>query len=109
MTRGFVWGYYHSDDGNTYALQVDADYAGMSERGWVTPAASGTIVFPRGWTPRRVIGLDDRGKLQVAVVASVTADLWTGAATTFTINGSDELPHTVNVTLRKAERNQVKP
>jgi len=109
MTRGFSWGYYHSDDGNIYALQVDADYLVMAERGWVGPAAPGTIVYPRGWTPRRVVGLDDRGKLQQAVVADVTADLWTGASTTFTINGSDELPHTVNVILRKAERNQVRP
>lgn len=109
MTRGFIWGYYQSDDTNTYALQVDADYFGMSERGWTGPAISGTHVYPRGWTPRRVIGLDERGKLQEAVVASVTAPLWTGATTTFQINGTDELPHTVNVIARKAERLQIRP
>lgn len=81
----------------------------MPERGWVTPAAPGTYVYPRGWTPRRVIGLDDRGKVQEAMVASTTADLWTGAATTFTINGTDELPHTCTVIQRRAERNKIKP
>jgi hypothetical protein len=109
VTRGFAWGYYVSDDGNTYALQVDADYLAMAERGWTGPAIAGTIVYPRGWTPRRVIGLDDRGKLQQAVVASTSADLWTGVASTFTINGTDELPHTCNVIARKSERNQVRP
>ena len=109
MTRGFVWGHYESDDTNTYALQVDADYFAMPERGWTGPAASGTHVYPRGWTPRRVIGLDDRGKLQEAVIGSVTADLWTGAETTFTINGTDEAAHTVTVIARKAERFQIRP
>jgi hypothetical protein len=104
-----VWGEYQSDDGHTYALHVDADYAAMPERGWVSPAPHGTYVYPRGWTPRRVLGLDDRGKLQEAVVATTTADLWTGVVTTFTINGSDELPHTVNVVAKRAERNQIKP
>ncbi len=109
MTRGFKWGYYHSDDGHTYALHVDADYAAMAERGWVTPAVPGTFVYPRGWTPRRVLGLDDRGKLQEAVVATTAATLWTGAALTFTINGTDELPHVCTVIAKRAERNQVRP
>jgi hypothetical protein len=109
MTRGRVWGYYHSDTGNIFALEVDGDYFGMTERGWTVPAAPGTIPFPRGWTPRKAYGLDERGAIQFAIVASVSADLWTGVATTFTINGSDELPHTCTVFKRKAERNQVKP
>lgn len=109
MTRGYTWGYYHSDDGNTYALRVDADYAAMPERGWVSPAAPGTYVYPRGWTPRRVIGLDDVGRVQEAVVASTSSDLWTGVALTFTINATDELPHTCNVIARKSERNQLRP
>ena len=88
---------------------MDADYAAMPERGWTSPAASGTYVYPRGWTPRRVLGLDDRGKVQKAIVASTSADLWTGVATTFTVNGTDELPHTVNVTDKRAERNQIRP
>ena len=81
----------------------------MFERGWVTPAVRGTYVYPRGWTPRRVVGVDDRGRTAEAVVASVTAPLWTGAVTTFTINASDELPHVCTVIKRKAERFALRP
>jgi len=93
-----------SDNGNTYALQVDADYASMPERGWVFPAPHLTPIYPRGWTPRRVVGTDDAGHPRTAVVGDVTADLWTGVASTFTINASDESPHTCHVFKRLQER-----
>lgn len=109
MARGFVWGYYESDDGNTYCWRVDADYFAMSERGWTGPAAPGTIVYPRFWSPRRVSGHDGDGKRQVAIVATTTADLWTGVATTFTVNASDELPHTVTVDFRQSEKLAMRP
>jgi hypothetical protein len=107
--RGFTWGYYVSDDGNTYAFRVDSDYFGMPERGWTGPAASGTFVYPRGWTPRKVIGIDSDGHKLFAYVATTTADLWTGAAATFTVYGTDELPHTYTVIQRLAERNRMRP
>jgi len=107
--RGYVWAYYESDDGNTYAFHVDADYAAQPERGWVAPAAHGTFVYPRGWTPRKVVGLDSDGHPREALVATTSADLWTGVATSFVINGSDELPHTINVTRRLAERMRMRP
>jgi len=109
VTRGFVWAYYYSDDGNVYAWRTDADYFAMSERGWTGPAAPGTIVYPRHWSPRRVVGHDADGKRQVAIVASVTADLWTGVSTTFTINGSDEAPHTCSVDLQQGEKYAFRP
>jgi hypothetical protein len=109
VSRGYLWGYYESDDGNTYAWRVDADYAAFPERGWVTPAATGTIVYPRFWSPRRVVGHDSTGRRQVAIVATVTADLWTGTATTFTINGSDNLPYVCYVDFRQGERMAFRP
>jgi hypothetical protein len=109
MPRGFVWAYYASDDGRTYALQVDADYAAVSARGWTYPAAHGTYVYPRGWMPRKVIGLDEDGHPREAVVGTVTADLWTGVATTFTVNGTDGAPHTCTVFDRRQERNSKQP
>lgn len=108
-TRGFVWAYYASSDGNTYALQVDADYFAMPERGWTGPAAAGTPVYPRGWKPRVVIGLDPTGHVRRAVVASTTADLWTGAVTSFTIQASDETEVTCTVIKSYAERMSAKP
>lgn len=103
-SRGFVWAYYVSDDGTTYALRVDADYAAMSERGWTHPAAVGTPVYPRGYMTRKVIGIDELGHPRKAVVGTTTCSLWTGTVTTFTINASDETPHTCTVTQRFAER-----
>lgn len=108
-TRGFVWAYYQSDSGSTFALQVDADYALMPERGWTSPAAPGTPVYPRGWTPRKVIGLDEDGHPRFAFVGSTSADLWTGVADTFTINGTDETVHTCSVFRRRAERMSRRP
>jgi hypothetical protein len=104
MTRGRVWAYYESDDGNVYALLVDADYADSPERGWASPAAPGTPVYPRGWRPRFVEGTDELGAIRRAVVASVDAELWTGAASTFTIEGTDGAPHTCTVVALVAER-----
>jgi len=109
VSRGYVWAYYHSDDGNTYAWHVDQDYFVFPERGWTGPAVPGTIVYPRGWAPRRVVGHDLAGHRQTAIVASVTADLWTGVATSFTINGTDELPHVCVVDFSQAEKASMKP
>ncbi len=109
MTRGYVWGYYLSDDGNTYAWRVDADYFSMAERGWSGPAVPGTIVYPRFWSPRRVVGHDSDGNRQLAIVASVTADLWTGVATTFTVTGTDAAPHVCTVDFSQAERLNMRP
>lgn len=104
MPRGRVWAYYESDDGNVYALQVDADYVDDLGRGWAWPAAPGTSPYPRGWRPRAVVGVDDLGGRRVAVVASVTADLWTGTAAQFTISGTDQLDHVCTVVELRAER-----
>lgn len=109
MSRGYTWGYYLSDDGNTYAWRVDSDYFAFPERGWTGPAAHGTIVYPRFWSPRRVVGHDSVGNRQLAIVASVSADLWTGVATTFTINASDDLPYVCHVDYRQAEKLNMRP
>lgn len=109
MSRGYVWGLYESDDGNTYALRVDADYAAQSERGWAYPAPSGTPVYPRGWSPRKVVGLDENGHPRHAIVATVAADLWTGVASTFTISGTDETEHTCTVIRSLGERLKMRP
>ena len=108
-SRGFVWAYYSSDDGRGYSLKVDADYAAEAGRGWTFPAAAGTVIYPRGWVPRCVVGLDELGHPQKAIVASVAAPLWTGSTTTFTINASDELPHVCTVIRRLGERLSSRP
>lgn len=107
--RGFKWAVYDSDDGNQYALRVDADYFGMPERGWTLEAPAGMPPYPRGWFPRKAVGLDSDGHPRKAIVASVSAPLWTRSATTFTVNASDETPHVVTVTRFYAERWRNRP
>jgi hypothetical protein len=106
---GFIWGRYVSDDGNTYALRVDADYHAMVERGWDVPADSATIVYPRGWRPRYALGLDAAGHPRRAVVASVVASLWVGSVTTFTIRASDGSLVPCSVVELRQERRAARP
>lgn len=106
MPRGFVWGVYLDDLGVAWRLRVDADYATHAERGWVEANPEAVDPLPRQWVPRRVVGVDDEGRRRAAVVATTSAELWTGAVSTFEIEGSDQLPHAVVVTELNGERRQ---
>ena len=108
-SRGFVWGQYHSDDGLIYAIRVDADYHAMPERGWTTPASAGAVIYPRQWTPRKVVGLDELGHPRRAVVASANAPLWVGQADVFTIQGSDQQNHQCSVIRSLTEKRSSRP
>jgi len=83
--RGFEWGLYVDDRGQGWAMAVDADYLLAPGRGWAFADTPGVTPFPRGWRPRRVLGLDPSGRRQSAVVADTSAGLWTGADTEFYI------------------------
>ena len=109
MTRGFVWGRYVSDDGFTYALQVDADYHAQTDRGWTTPATAGMPIYPRRWIPRKIVGLDEEGHPHKAVAATPNCPLWVGQVTTFIFNASDQLPHTAHVVATLTERRAQHP
>lgn len=107
--RGFTWCKYVADDATEWALLVDSDYAEHPERGWV-PAAGGELLpFPRGWLARRVLGIDSSGRTQSAIVATVTADLWTGATVAFSVETSDGDTATCRVTRRLQERSRMRP
>jgi len=109
VSRGYVWAYYQSDDGNTYAWRTDAEYFPMPERGWAGPAAPGTHVYPRGWSPRRVVGHDATGKRVHAIVASVTADLWTGVSPTFVFLTNDGVTTLATVDFLQGEKMSLRP
>jgi len=104
MARGFTWGDYIADDGSEWALAVDSDYIAHLERGWTLAGDTGLVPLPRSWRPRRVVGLDSSGRTQSAVVASLTADLWTGAVTTFQIRDSEGRPQDCAVIKYLAEK-----
>lgn len=102
--RGFLWAVYVDDNGQNWARRVDADQVEDPGRGWTQDGVESWTTLPRGWLPRRVRGLDDEGREGFAVVATVDSPLWTGSQTTFTIEGSDQLPHTAQVVEYFAEK-----
>ena len=104
MPRGFVWGAYVDDVSTLWALRVDADHALSPQRGWIGRSAAGLPPLPRGWLARRVVGVEPSGALHQAVVASLDADLWTGAVTEFDIERSDGGIETCTVIRLLAER-----
>jgi hypothetical protein len=104
MPRGFVWAVYRDDDGTPWAVQADRDYVAQASRGWSTDGVDLLPPLPRRWRPRRVVGFDDSGRTQVAIVASVEADLWTGTATTFDVEASDQSTVTATVLKSQGER-----
>lgn len=53
------------------------------ELGW-TAATAGAPRRPARFTPRHAVGVDAAGHHGKVIIASTTATLWTGAATTWT-------------------------
>jgi len=104
LPRGFVWRRYTTDDGVQYATRVDADYAAETARGWPAASAAGLPVFPLEGLKRKVFGLDPLGNRRTAVVASIDAPLWTGAASTFNLEANDNTVVVVQVIGRFAEQ-----
>jgi hypothetical protein len=100
-----VYGVYVRDDGTTqYARLVDADEFAQAARGWSSTGVAGLPLLPIKSKPRVVYGVSaTSGRRGTAVVATVDADLWTGAATTFTVEANDGTSDTMTVTRRRGE------
>lgn len=105
MPRGMRYAIYVADDGTTqYARLVDADQVAQAARGWVTTGVAGLPLLPIRAKPRVVYGVSTTsGRRGSAVVATPTADLWTGVATTFTVEANDGTSDTMTVTRRRGE------
>jgi hypothetical protein len=97
MPRGMTKGAYVTNGGTSYLYRVDADEFLSADRGW----ASGTTLrahIPKGFRPRHVTGLSPTsGRRGTAVLATKTCNLYTGAATTFTVEANDNTLDTMNV------------
>jgi hypothetical protein len=99
-----VWRKYVADDATEYAYLVDADHAAITARGWASVAA-GTPPLPRGSIARRVFGRSaSTGRPGTAVVGTTTCGLWTGVASTFTVEANDGTSDTCTVLERHPER-----
>jgi hypothetical protein len=103
VARGFTWCVYIDDDGFAYGLKVDSDQAADPTRGWVPVELPAPVALPRGWRPREVYGFDSEGNRRFTRVARTDADLWTGVATSFDIEGNDNTNVTVEVVGRRGE------
>lgn len=109
MPRGYVWCDYVADDGALFALRVDADYQLQPQRGMALAESPGQIPVPRGWIPRRVVGLEASGRRHTAVVGHLGADLWTGASTAFDIVDTNGDIQTCTVIRYLRERSRARP
>lgn len=107
MPRGWLASEYVDDDGTPWKLQVDADYATDTDRGWTTGLTPGLPPLPRLWSPREVVGIDPTGRVVTTRVATLDSPLWTGAAQTFTFRASDGAFYTATVVERRGERRRV--
>jgi hypothetical protein len=107
LVRGMVYKSYTSDSGTVFQTLVDADEAAIAARGWGAVVAGGDLL-PRGFKERRVHGLSPTsGRRGSCRVGSTAADLWTGVATTFTVEADDNTIDTMNVTSRSGEKRRL--
>lgn len=102
--RGFVTAIYVTDAGDLFALQVDADAAEDAARGWELAGEAPPPPAPRGFLPRRVVGIDETGRQQSTRVGTTSAALWNGTVTSWSVEGSDGQLHTATVTTYQQER-----
>jgi len=108
LVRGMVYKTYTCDDGTTtFQTLVDADEAAISARGWGAVSVGGDFL-PRGFKERRANGVSaTTGRRGSCRVGSTAADLWTGVATTFTVEADDNTLDTLTVTSRTGEKRRL--
>lgn len=77
---------YTADHGNNFNMVIPDDDIADTHRGWGA-AGAGLDTGAKYCTPRHVDGVDASGNHRRAIIASVTADLWTGVTSSFTVAG----------------------
>lgn len=107
--RGFEWAIYTDDLDRRWLMKVDADYFADADRGWSVPGEEDTLLWPQGWRPREVEGLEPSGSTQRTRVGSTSAPLWTRSVTTFFVNTSDAGAVAVSVFRYFSERRRPQP
>lgn len=95
---------YIDDFGGRWRLAVDADYVADPARGWGYGPWLAQAPYPRTWTPRYVVGVDETGRTHTTRVAHLGAPLWTGETTGFYVVASDQQYYIANVIEKVGER-----
>ena len=104
LVRGMVYKTYTADNGDTFQTLVDADEAADATRGWGAVSVGGDLL-PRGFKERRVHGLSaTSGRRGSCRAGSTAADIYTGVATTFTVEADDNTIDTMTITSTSGER-----
>lgn len=107
LVRGMVYATYLADNGDSFQTLVDADEAAIASRGWGVSVVGGDLL-PRGFKERRVHGVSaTTGRRGSCRVGNVAADLWSGVATTFTVEADDNTIDTMTVTSRTGEKRRL--
>jgi len=104
MPRGRARCTYVTDAGDEFWVWVDRDSLGDANRGWVEAPLGALFPLGRQWLPRRMVGLDSDGHTRYTRIGNVGAALWTGAATQWAYEGSDQVQHVATVVARQEER-----
>lgn len=107
--RGFEWAIYLDDLDRRWLMRVDADYYADPDRGWSAPTVEDSAIWPQGWRPRQVEGVEDTGTKQRTRVGSLTAPLWTRVTVSFAVNTSDSGIVSVSVIRYLGERRTPSP
>ena len=95
---------YTADSGTVFQTLVDADEAAIASRGWGAAVVGGDLL-PRAFKERRAHGVSaTSGRRGSCRVGSTTCDLWTGVATTFTVEANDNTSDTMTVTSLSGEK-----
>jgi hypothetical protein len=104
LVRGMVYAGYTADDGTVFQTLVDADEFAIASRGWSASTPGGDLL-PRGFKERRAHGVSaGTGRRGSCRVGAITATLWTGVATTFTVEADDNTIDTMTVTSLSGEK-----
>jgi len=107
LVRGMVFKGYIADSGTVFQTLVDADEAAIAARGWAAATPGGDLL-PRGFKERRANGVSAAtGRRASCRVGDIAADLWTGVATTFTVEADDNTIDTMTVTSRTGEKRRL--
>jgi hypothetical protein len=107
LVRGMSFHSYVADSGTVFQTLVDDDEAVIAARGWGAAVIGGDLL-PRGFKERRANGVSaGTGRRGSCRVGSTTCDLWTGVATTFTVEADDNTIDTMTVTSRSGEHRRL--
>ena len=104
MARGFESAVYTHDDASIANVRVEADRFADAAFGWSTSAGGAYLDGDKGFKPRHVVGVEaSSGRTAKAIVPDVTADVWTGTATSFVAKDDDGASHTYVIPSRGGE------